>query len=196
MSFRIDRVYTRSGDKGDTGLVGGKRVPKDSTRITAYGTVDELNAVVGMTAAAGARLKKKKLRKAMARELKKIQQQLFNLGSELACPPGKLLAGMPVVTAESVAGLEKSMDRLSRKLKPLTTFILPGGGEATAWGHVARTVCRRAERVVVTLRRKEPSVRPETVQYLNRLSDWFFVFSRYVAHECGESENLWDKKIL
>ena len=198
MAIRIDRVYTRSGDDGSTGLVGGQRVGKDDLRIETYGTVDELNSITGMIRARIAMLKKKKFppRAALLKEIQAIQQQLFNLGSELACPPAILQQGMPVVTTNAVTALERRMDAMSRTLKPLKSFILPGGGELSAWCHLARTVARRAERLCVALRKSEPAVRPETVHYLNRLSDYFFVLARWVARRAGEKEYLWDKEIL
>lgn len=195
MGFKIDKVYTKSGDKGETGLVGGSRVPKDSLRIESYGTVDELNSVVGMIRTHAAGLDNASLRDELLGDAARIQQQLFNLGSELACPPEVLKEGMPVVAAQSVLWLEGRMDAMSATLTPLTSFILPGGGQLSGWSHIARTVCRRAERIVVALRRDTPEVRIETVHYLNRLSDYFFVLARYAARHCGEQEYTWDKTI-
>jgi cob(I)alamin adenosyltransferase len=190
MAIRITKVYTKSGDKGETALVGGRRVPKESLRIESYGTVDELNATIGVVRALSAAQKKKKIVARVEAELQIVQQALFNVGSELACDPEDLVPGMPVVTEADVQHLERCMDEWTPEVPPLNSFILPGGGPVHAQLHVCRTVCRRAERVVLRLSREE-QVRPEALRYLNRLSDFFFVMGRWVGHRYGEPEFLW-----
>ena len=191
MAIRITRVYTRTGDRGTTGLVGGKRVAKDSLRVCAYGTVDELNSWIGLGRAqmAAAPLTPEQRRTA-AELLEEIQQQLFDLGAQLATPAPLLRAGMPAVGEREVSALERTMDRLQEALTPLTSFVLPGGGPASATLHVARSVCRRAERELVQLARRE-RIGGEPVIYLNRLSDCLFVLARWVSRHSGEPELLW-----
>lgn len=194
MAIRITKVYTKSGDKGETALVGGQRVPKQSLRIEAYGTIDELNAFIGVARVTSAVQKKKKIVARVEAELQQVQQTLFNLGSELACLPADLVPGMPVVTEEDVAHLERCMDEWTPTLPTLKSFILPGGGPVHAQLHVCRTICRRAERVVLRLA-KEEQVRPEAIRYLNRLSDYFFVMGRWVGRQYGEPEFLWQSAL-
>lgn len=184
---RITRVYTRSGDDGTTGLGGGQRVPKDSRRIETYGTVDELSSQIGVAVALG-------LEPRLAAELARIQNDLFNLGSDL-CILEEDKARMPVPGIEErhVDALERLMDELSGELSPLANFILPGGTPGAAQLHVARTVCRRAERLLVALAREE-AVGPFTVRYLNRLSDALFVMARYENHRRGAPDILWDSR--
>ncbi len=183
----INRVYTRQGDSGDTALAGGQRVPKDSLRIVAYGTVDELNAFVGtarvtaIEAGAGP----------LARILLRVQHELFNLGSILATLPADVHPKQARVTEAEVARLETEMDRANAELPALRSFVLPGGSRLNAELHVCRTVCRRAERAVVALARVE-AVPPEAVRYLNRLSDAMFVWSRWSSHLAGAPEILWE----
>ena len=185
---RINKVYTKTGDRGATGLVGGRRVAKDSARIEAYGTVDELNAVIGMarcmleTSPAGPRLDP---------WLVRIQNELFNLGAELATPDAKRRASVPQIAARHVVALERAIDELNASLPTLTSFVLPGGGPSSSFLHLARTICRRAERRVVALSRKEP-LGAQTLTYLNRLSDALFVFSRWAAREEGRPEPIWE----
>ncbi len=185
MAIHINRVYTRTGDAGETGLVGGERVPKDGLRIEAYGTVDELNSAIGL-----ARALVSPPDSEVDGILLRIQNDLFNLGSELATPEDKRLPGMPGVKDEDVAWMEETMDRLGEPLEALRSFILPGGGPAGAALHLARTVCRRAERIVVSLGR-EVQLRPQNVMYLNRLSDLLFVLSRVVSRRTGHTDVLW-----
>ncbi len=191
MAIRITRVYTRTGDRGLTGLVGGKRVAKDSPRVQAYGTVDELNSWVGL---ARAHIQTAALTPAQQRLaddlLFEIQQQLFDLGAQLATPSKTAPLRSPQVGGREAGMLERSMDQFLKELKPLDSFILPGGGLAVATLHLCRTVCRRAERDAVRLTRKE-RVGGEPVIYLNRLSDLFFVLARWVGLHCGETERLW-----
>ena len=191
--MRITRVYTRTGDKGDTSLAGGQRVPKDHPRIEAYGTVDELNAIVGLTRAFIKDLPKRIAQaKRLDAELARIQSRLFDVGAILATVPGQRFKNMPEITAAEVRHLEDLMDDCQKHLKPLEEFILPGGGKVAGFLHQARTVCRRAERLCVRFGREE-TVPPEILQYLNRLSDAFFVLARWIARIQKEPENLWER---
>jgi len=185
---RINRVYTKTGDDGTTGLVGGDRAPKDSPRIEAYGTVDELNAAVGLVMNALARSPG---RARLEPLLKRVQNELFNLGAELATPDETRRARSPAVSERHVKRLEEELDELNDTLPELRSFVLPGGGEVSSFLHLARTICRRAERRVVTLRRSEP-VGDHAVTYLNRLSDALFVFGRWAAAQDGAAEALWE----
>lgn len=184
---RITKVYTRTGDRGTTRLGGGQEVPKDSLRIETYGTVDELNSHVGVALAIG-------VAEDLVEELSRIQNELFHLGSDL-CILEEDKERMPVPRIEEghVQALEHLMDRLSESLEPLENFVLPGGAPAAAHLHVARTVCRRAERLLVGLSREEP-VGEHTVRYLNRLSDALFVMARYENHLRGVGDVLWDSR--
>jgi len=193
MTISITRVYTRTGDKGETGLVGGKRVPKDSSRIEAYGTTDELNAIVGIIRTFNEeRLSEGEHHRWLDEVLRKIQNQLFDLGSELATPAGAEYEGMFHFTEAEVKGLEELMDHCQKDLEPLKSFTLPGGGRINAFMHQARTVCRRAEREVLRLSREEP-INEWNLKYVNRLSDTFFVLGRWVAKHMGEREYLWER---
>ena len=192
MAIRITRVYTRSGDQGDTGLVGGARVPKDALRIEAYGTIDELNAIVGLARAFNAQAPAQPARDRLEDTLKRLQNELFDLGSELATPPDAAYEGMFRVGADDVSALERLMDECQQELAPLNSFILPGGGTVSAFLHQARTVCRRAERIVLRLGREE-AIGEWPLRYLNRLSDLFFVLSRWIAKQTGEAEYLWER---
>ena len=187
---RINRVYTRKGDGGQTGLVGGKTVGKDDPRVRCYGTVDELNSVLGLVRAENAAKPAGAGRDGFELLLLRIQQRLFDLGAELATPPDPARPARVTVTAEDVTWLETVMDKLNANLEPLQSFVLPGGGRLNAALHLARTVCRRAERETVALARNEP-VGPQAVPFLNRLSDALFVFARWAAVSMGESETLW-----
>jgi cob(I)alamin adenosyltransferase len=172
----LSRIYTKSGDAGETGLGDGTRVPKDHPRVAAYGEVDELNAVLGLAvlhAGADADL------------LRSVQNDLFDLGADLCVPAGEGLR----VTAAQAERLERAIDRANERLHPLTSFVLPGGSAAAAWLHLARTVCRRAERAVVALAHAAP-VNPQAVIYLNRLSDLLFVLAR-TANAGGAADVLW-----
>jgi len=192
VSIRINRVYTRTGDDGTTGLVGGKRVAKDDPRIASYGEVDELNSVLGVVRAF---LAQEPYAGTSAAEridsvLAFVQQELFDLGSELATPPEAEYEGMIRVGDDAIARLEAWMDELQPDLPELKSFVLPGGGTAGAMLHVARTVCRRAERLATSLMR-EGACSPQAARYLNRLSDLLFVQSRWIAHATGHGEVLW-----
>jgi cob(I)alamin adenosyltransferase len=197
MTISITRVYTRTGDRGETGLVGGARVPKDSPRIVAYGTLDELNAAVGLARvfnaerlAAGGPVRE---RHAWLDDvLRRIQNQIFDLGSELATPPSAVYEGMFRVGEAEVTELEQLMDRCQQDLGPLKSFVLPGGGRIQGFLHQARTVCRRAEREVLALSRAEP-IGEWPLRYVNRLSDLFFVLGRWVGKHMGEPEYLWER---
>jgi cob(I)alamin adenosyltransferase len=188
---RLTKIYTKAGDGGQTRLVGGQKVPKDSPRLECYGTVDELSSCIGLArtaleepgAPAGAA--------DLAAILRRIQNQLFNLGSELATLPEDLHPKQPVVEARHVEALEREIDGWNEHLPDLRSFILPGGGFAASYLHLARTVCRRAERLAVHLSASEP-VGGQVVPYLNRLSDALFVMSRHAARLYGQPEPLWE----
>ena len=178
---RLTKIYTRTGDKGETGLVGGKRVSKDSPRIWAYGTVDELNSAIGLARAFRTDKKTDAI-------LAGIQSDLFNLGAVLATP-----GQSPIhIKADRIRALEKLMDECNAKLGPLREFILPGGTPAGAQLHVARTICRRAERFCVRLAREE-QIGELVIPYLNRLSDALFVLARWANHKQGVKETFWNK---
>ena len=177
MGNRLSKIYTRTGDDGSTGLGDGTRVAKDSLRVAAYGTVDELNSTLGMALA-------QELPAAVSEALVQIQHDLFDLGGELCIP------GMAMIHDTDVDRLETTLDGFNADLPALKDFILPGGGMAGSCCHLARTVCRRAEREVVTLARSE-AVRPQAVRYLNRLSDLLFVLARVLARASGHGEVLW-----
>ena len=187
---RITKVYTRSGDKGDTGLVGGKRIPKDHPRIGSYGTVDELNSIVGLCRSFLAQKESSVRRDKLDLVLEAIQQKLFDMGSELATLPGTEYEGQITLQPEDAEWLEEIIDAMNEDLEPLRSFILPGGTPLNAFLHQARTVCRRAERDVIRLSREE-EVNPEVIKYLNRLSDFLFVAGRWVTATLGEQETLW-----
>ncbi|GIW85463.1 MAG: cob(I)yrinic acid a,c-diamide adenosyltransferase [Thermogemmata sp.] len=180
----LSRIYTRSGDGGDTGLGDGTRVPKNDPRVCAYGEVDELNAVLGLVLASVPECPEAVL-------LESLQHDLFDVGADLCVPLSESeQAGQHLrVTAQQVARLEAAIDRLNAHLEPLHSFVLPGGSPAAAWLHFARTVCRRAERAVVTLQQHVP-INPQVLIYLNRLSDLLFVLAR-VANDNGQRDRLW-----
>jgi len=178
MGNRLSKIYTRTGDDGTTGLGDGTRVSKDSARVTAYGTVDEANSCIGLILAC-------EIPDDVRALLTAIQHQLFDLGGELCIP------GHAAISEADVERLEQQLDAFNAPLPPLKDFILPGGGEAAARCHLARTVVRRAEREVVTLSHHD-AVRPEAVRYLNRLSDLLFVLARVLARASGHGEVLWN----
>lgn len=193
MAIRITRVYTRTGDRGETALVGGRRVPKDAPRIEAYGTVDELNAVLGLARVFNEeRLADGEGHRWLDETLRRLQSQLFDLGSELATPEDAVYEGMHRIGQAEVTELERLIDRCQEELAPLKSFVLPGGGRIGAFLHQARTVCRRAEREVLRLSRAEP-LSEWPLRYVNRLSDLLFVLSRWVAKRLGEKEYLWER---
>jgi cob(I)alamin adenosyltransferase len=180
----LSRIYTKTGDDGETGLGDGSRVAKDHPRVAAYGSVDELNAVLGLVLAAESQQREAEL-------LRGIQNDLFDVGADLCVPPAadEKPGGRLRVRPEQAARLEIAIDRLNENLRPLTSFILPGGSPAAAWCHLARTVCRRAEREVITLTHGE-TVNPQVVVYLNRLSDLLFVLARFYNNN-GQDDVLW-----
>jgi len=191
--MRITKVYTRTGDAGRTRLAGGQQVWKDSLRVEVYGTVDELNAVVGVVRAFNADgIGKKASAARLERELRWIQNKLFDAGGILATVPGQTFKNMPRVTTKDVTHLERVIDGCQKDLAPLKEFILPGGGKVAALLHHARTVCRRAERELLALSRVEP-IGEWPLRYVNRLSDAFFVLGRWVAKHMGEKEYLWER---
>lgn len=177
MGNRLSKIYTRTGDDGTTGLGDGTRVPKDDARVEAYGTVDELNSVIGMLLA-------EKLPDGVKECLPRIQNELFDLGSELCLP------GYTAITANHITWLEQTLDSFNADLPPLKEFILPGGGRVASVCHLARTICRRAERRTWTAHRQHP-LNPEVLKYLNRLSDLLFVLARVIARQSGGGEVLW-----
>jgi cob(I)alamin adenosyltransferase len=184
----LNRIYTKRGDSGETSLVGGQRVPKETLRIEVYGTVDELNAFLGQAAvscAEDSRLAP------LSKIIYRVQHELFNLGSILATEPPDVHPKQPRVTDTDVLQLEQEIDSMNEALPTLRSFVLPGGTRVNAELHVARTVCRRAERLLVALSRNE-SVPPEAIRYLNRLSDALFVWSRWTNHALGVPEVLWE----
>jgi len=181
MGNRLSKIYTRTGDDGSTSLGDGTRVAKDSLRVEAFGTVDETNSAIGVVLAAAA------LPEAVRRCLTEVQHDLFDLGGELCIP------GHRMITPAHVARLEAELDGFNEALPPLKEFILPGGGAAAAGCHLARTVCRRAERRCWSLARAE-EVAPDALRYLNRLSDLLFVLGRMLAREAHGGEVLWQRR--
>ena len=181
MGNRLSKIYTRTGDEGSTGLGDGSRVPKEDARVEAYGTVDEANSCIGVILAVAG------LPAAVHRTLTEVQHDLFDLGGELCIPTHR------AITPSYIDRLETQLDVFNDALPPLKDFILPGGGPAAAACHVARTVCRRAERRTWTLARVE-SVSPDALKYLNRLSDLLFVIARVLARHENGTETIWDRK--
>lgn len=190
--MRITKVYTRTGDAGKTRLAGGQEIWKDALRVEAYGTVDELNAVIGLARVFNQDCPESLGRQQIEEWLTDVQHKLFDLGSLLATAPGTVFRNMPKVTQEDVDRLEAAIDFCQLDLQPLKEFILPGGGKVSGFLHQARTVCRRAERLCVTLSRAE-LVEPLNIVYLNRLSDALFVYARWIAKIHGEPEFLWER---
>ena len=184
------KIYTKTGDKGETSLYGGTRVSKAAARVESYGTLDELNAFIGL---AKAEISDEKV----LSQLQKIQFDLFTVGSEAATPTDKMFLANGksrldlLISEEEIMELERWMDDLDAELEPLQFFILPSGGKAAASIHVCRTVCRRAERTMVFLNETE-EVRPELIKYLNRLSDYLFILARYISKISGEKEEYWN----
>jgi cob(I)alamin adenosyltransferase len=184
----LNRIYTKRGDKGETGLVGGQRVRKDAVRIDAYGTVDELNSFVGMarlSSESDARLEP------LTKILLRVQHELFNLGSIMATLAADVGPKQPRVTQIEIARLEQEIDEMNESLPSLRSFVLAGGTRLNTELHACRTICRRAERIAVTLSHEE-EVPQEAIQYLNRLSDALFVYSRWANHIVGADETLWE----
>lgn len=191
----INCVYTKRGDTGETSLAGGQRVRKDAARIEAYGTLDELNAFVGLARQSVERvLPKHPELAALDAILFRVQHELFNAGSILATLPQDVHPQQARITEIQTSRLEREIDAMNRDLPSLRSFVLPGGSRLNAEMHICRTICRRAERICIRLAREEP-VDPEIIRYLNRLSDAFFVWTRWAAHQLGTPEALWDPNV-
>lgn len=192
--MRITKVYTKVGDNGETSLVGGEMVRKTHPRIQAYGSVDELNAILGIVRSFWTNeAKDKEYYETIHAALLRIQNHLFNIGADLATPAEHRWEGMIRVGSKDVDWLETQIDQLNDSLAPLREFILPGGGVVSAFCHQARTVCRRTEREVLLLIEAEPSLDMGIVRYLNRLSDYLFVAGRWISKQQGEAETFWKK---
>jgi cob(I)alamin adenosyltransferase len=189
---KLTRIYTRTGDDGTTGLVGGQRVKKNALRIETYGTVDELSSAIGL-----ARTSLGEQTHPRAAELDRwlawTQDTLFNLGSDLATLPADRWEGMPLIAQADANALERAIDRAQNDLEPLANFVLPGGSYPGAYLHLARTIARRAERLLVTLSQNEP-ISEDVLQYVNRLSDALFVWSRWINAALGTPEQIWNAK--
>lgn len=181
------KIYTKTGDKGTTALFGGQRVSKAHLRIETYGTVDELNAYIGLVRDQEVNHKRKSL-------LVEVQDRLFTIGSILATEPGNTKVKIPALHADDILLLEKEIDAMDAELPPMRFFVLPGGHTAVSFCHVARTVCRRAERLVVALGEQE-TVDPMVIQYINRLSDYLFQLSRKMSHELNAEETAWKPRM-
>jgi len=181
------KIYTKTGDQGTTALFGGKRVLKSDLRIDAYGTVDETNSWIGV-------LRDQEVNASRHTELVEIQDRLFTVGSILAVEPGNTKVKVPALIEDDVVFLEKKIDGMETKLEPMKVFILPGGHPAVSFGHVARTVCRRAERLVIALHEIE-KIDPMVIQYLNRLSDYLFVLCRAMTAELKATETPWKPRM-
>ena len=190
---KLTRIYTRTGDDGTTGLVGGQRVKKNALRIETYGTVDECSSAIGIVRSALRPLLAVHPRAArLDAWLAWTQDTLFNLGSDLATLPKDRWEGMPLITAGDAAALERAIDEAQRDLVPLANFIHPGGSLPGAYLHLARTICRRAERSLHTLRENDEGISKEAQQYINRLSDALFVWARWINADLNEPEYLWN----
>jgi cob(I)alamin adenosyltransferase len=200
---KLTRIYTRTGDDGTTGLVGGQRVKKNDLRIEAYGCVDELSSAIGVARSALADVQRTRQVQDIARALRVAhkldawlawtQDVLFNLGSDLATLPADRWAGMPLIAAADATALERAIDAAQNDLVPLDTFILPGGSYPGAFLHVARTIARRAERLLITLRERD-AISDDVVRYVNRLSDALFVWSRWINAALDQPEHTWNAK--
>ena len=185
--MRITKVYTRTGDAGETRLVGGRKVPKDDPRVEAYGTVDELNSKLARSPAPS------EPRTVLDEQLAIIQSELFDLGTILATPPEDRFDGMTMIDLEDITRLEKTLDVMNAEVPPLKEYILPGGGPCSSLLHLARTICRRAERRSLPLTVGDEDASAARA-YLNRLSDWLFVAARWHAQLCGEPESFWRQR--
>jgi len=181
------KIYTKTGDQGTTALFGGKRVSKADLRIDTYGTVDELNSWVGL-------LRDQPVNSGRKDILLTVQDRLFTIGSILATEPGNSKVKIPLLAEEDIVFLEKQIDALDAELPPMRSFVLPGGHPSVSFGHVSRTVCRRAERLVIRLHESEP-IEPMVIKYLNRLSDYLFVLARKMSHELKAEESPWKPKM-
>ncbi len=181
------KVYTKTGDKGETSLFGGKRISKSDLRIESYGTVDELNSWIGL-------IRDQDILQTHISILLEIQDRLFTLGSMLASDPEKPLKNIPIVDISDIEYLEKAMDTMDAELPPMKSFVLPGGDTVVSYCHIARCVCRRAERMVIRLS-EESKVNPIEIQYLNRLSDYLFVLSRKIMLDKNAPETPWKPRV-
>ena len=181
------KIYTKTGDRGTTSLIGGTRLSKAHVRIDAYGTVDELNSYIGLLGDQPVNEKRKEI-------LKEIQDRLFTIGSHLASESDKSKRILPDLLEEDIVLLEKEMDSIDGQVEPLRAFVLPGGHQSVSFGHVARTVCRRAERAVIHLQQGE-EVENIVIRYLNRLSDYLFMLCRIMTHELGIDEVTWKPRV-
>ena len=183
------KIYTKAGDQGKTSLIGGTRVPKSHIRIESYGTVDELNSFIGLLSDMVEDTKIKT-------DLKEIQDRLFTVGSSLACDPEKESAlRIPDLKEEDITGLELAMDQMNEVLAPMKSFIIPGGHQAISTAHIARCVCRRAERWCVNMQEEDIFVETLVIKYLNRLSDYLFTLARYIGHLNGVADQPWKPRI-
>ncbi len=181
------KIYTKTGDEGTTSLFGGKRVSKSELRIDTYGTVDELNSWIGV-------LRDLEVNQKRRTVLVEIQDRLFTIGSILATEPNNTKVKIPSLSERDITFLEKEIDEMDARLQPMRFFVLPGGHPSISWGHVARTVCRRTERLVIALHNLE-KVDPFVIKYLNRLSDYLFVLCRAMTHELGVEETPWKPRM-
>lgn len=181
------KIYTKTGDLGTTALFGGKRVLKSDLRIDTYGTVDELNSWIGV-------LRDQEINRSRHEELIEIQDRLFTLGSILAVEPGNTKVKVPALSPQDITFLENKIDGMETKLEPMKVFVLPGGHTSVSFGHVTRTVCRRAERLVIALNESE-KIEPLIIQYLNRLSDYIFVLCRAMSAELKAQETPWKPRM-
>ena len=190
---RLTKIYTKTGDKGETGLTGGQRVPKDDLRIECYGTVDELSSCLGIVRSLVCELPAEGIvRRKVELLLTKIQNELFDVGGDLATLIKDRHPKMALIGQDQITYLEGCMDKWNEEMPPLADFILPGGGQIASFVHLARTVCRRAERLCVALARKS-EINPLIVPYLNRLSDALFVLARWVSRQNKEPEIIWER---
>ena len=181
------KIYTKTGDEGTTSVVGGKRVSKAALRIDTYGTVDELNSHIGL-------VRDQEINQVRKSVLVEIQDRLFTIGSMLATEPGNTKVKIPSLQENDILYLEQAMDKMDEKLPPMRFFVLPGGHPSISIGHIARTVCRRAERLTIALHQDEP-IDPFVIKYLNRLSDYLFVLCRMMAHELQIEETPWKPQL-
>jgi len=190
---KATRIYTRTGDDGTTGLVGGQRIKKNDLRIDTYGCVDELSSAIGVSRSALAGAAAESVAARLDAWLAWTQDMLFNLGSDLATLPADRWPGMPRITAADAVALERAIDAAEADLPPLDTFIHPGGAPAGAALHVTRTVARRAERLLISLAERD-EISPDALRYLNRLSDALFVWARWINHALAQPEHRWNAK--
>ena len=188
------KIYSKKGDKGKTSLIGGKVVDKHNLSVDAYGTIDELNSVLGLCISEINKIENKKIKEETIKIFTRIQNELFNLGSSLSRLDIDKESNFPSIKRVNIIKLENEIDQYNVKLPELTSFVLPGGSTINALLHLARTICRRAERISVTLM-KRTKIDENILPYLNRLSDLFFVFSRWFSHKMNRTENLWDPKL-